>query len=94
MAKKTIIVCDRCGEPADAGRVVVTVGKQRSSADLCPAHLTELLDVVGMKKPPKARRRRRSEDNATVRAWAAENGYEVSTRGKVPAAVLEAYRAA
>jgi hypothetical protein len=28
---------------------------------------------------------------ATVRAWAAENGHEVSTRGRLPASVSEAY---
>lgn len=31
---------------------------------------------------------------AKVRAWARENGYEVSDRGRVPAAILEAYKAA
>jgi hypothetical protein len=35
-----------------------------------------------------------SRDLGVVREWAAANGYEVSTRGRVPAAVLEAYDAA
>ena len=43
-------------------------------------------------------RRRGSGSNGTdlaaVRAWAAENGYQVSNRGRVPGAVLEAYQAA
>ena len=43
-------------------------------------------------------RRRRSGSNGTdvaaVRAWAHENGYEVSTRGRIPGALLEAYQAA
>ena len=43
-------------------------------------------------------RRRRSgskdTDLGAVRAWAAENGFEVSTRGRIPGAVLEAYQAA
>lgn len=30
-------------------------------------------------------------DLAAVRAWAKENGYQVSDRGRVPAAVIEAY---
>ena len=42
--------------------------------------------------------RRRSGSNGTdlaaVRAWAGENGYEVSNRGRIPGAVLEAYQAA
>jgi hypothetical protein len=33
-------------------------------------------------------------DLADVRRWAHESGYEISTRGRVPAAILEAYRAA
>lgn len=43
-----------------------------------------------------SRRQKRSgqRDYAPVRAWAAENGYTVSERGRVPASVLEAYDAA
>jgi hypothetical protein len=33
-------------------------------------------------------------DPAAVRAWAASNGIEVSKRGRVPASVVERYRAA
>ncbi|MGQ7295262.1 histone-like nucleoid-structuring protein Lsr2 [Quadrisphaera sp. KR29] len=33
-------------------------------------------------------------DLAAVRAWARENGHTVNERGRVPAAVLDAYRAA
>ena len=42
------------------------------------------------------RKRRRSgqQDYAAVRAWAKDNGYAVSERGRVPASVLEAYNAA
>jgi len=42
------------------------------------------------------RRRRRSgqQDYSDVRAWAKQNGYQVSERGRVPASVLEAYEAA
>lgn len=43
-----------------------------------------------------ARKQRRSgqRDYAPVREWAAQSGYTVSERGRVPAAVLEAYDAA
>lgn len=44
----------------------------------------------GEKKTPPARQ----ENLAEVRAWATANGYEVNDRGRVPAAVVEAYRAA
>lgn len=33
-------------------------------------------------------------DLGAVRTWARENGHEVSDRGRVPAAVLDAYRSA
>ncbi|MEU5002097.1 Lsr2 family protein [Streptomyces sp. NPDC021622] len=31
------------------------------------------------------------DDSSAIRAWAKENGYEVSDRGRVPASVREAY---
>jgi len=40
------------------------------------------------------RRRKAGQDYGAVRAWAKENGYQVSDRGRVPATVLEAYEAA
>ena len=33
-------------------------------------------------------------DNRAVRAWAASNGIELSTRGRIPAHVIDQYRAA
>ena len=42
----------------------------------------------------RVQRRAGQRDYAPIRAWAAENGYTVSERGRVPAAVLEAYDAA
>ena len=51
----------------------------------------------------RRRRRRRAAptttsfvevDNRAVRAWAASNGIELSTRGRIPASVIEQYRAA
>ena len=43
-----------------------------------------------------SRKRRRSgqQDFSGVRAWAKDNGYQVSERGRVPASVIEAYEAA
>ncbi|WP_431801663.1 histone-like nucleoid-structuring protein Lsr2 [Microbacterium sp. bgisy203] len=42
----------------------------------------------------RKQKRAGQRDYAPVRAWAAENGYELSERGRVPASVLEAYDAA
>ena len=33
-------------------------------------------------------------DTKAVRQWASENGYEVSSRGRIPAEITEAYKAA
>jgi hypothetical protein len=41
-------------------------------------------------KPARASR----EETAAVRSWARENGHEISERGRIPKAVVEAYRAA
>ncbi|MBB5741972.1 hypothetical protein HD600_000469 [Microbacterium ginsengiterrae] len=35
-----------------------------------------------------------SNDTAAIREWAQENGHQVSERGRVPASIVEAYRAA
>lgn len=35
-----------------------------------------------------------TSDLATVRAWARDNGYTVSDRGRISSAVIDAYRAA
>ncbi|MFC8042912.1 Lsr2 family protein [Nocardia sp. NPDC057353] len=34
------------------------------------------------------------EDVAAIRAWAKENGHEISARGRVPSEIVAAYRAA
>ena len=37
--------------------------------------------------PPRANR----DQNQAIREWAAKNGYEVSERGRIPAAIVEAF---
>jgi hypothetical protein len=41
---------------------------------------------------PSARSNR--EETAAIRTWARENGHEVSERGRIPKAVVEAYQSA
>ncbi len=41
-----------------------------------------------------AKRASRSPEAARIRAWAADHGYTVSERGRVPAPIVEAYHAA
>lgn len=42
----------------------------------------------------RKRRRTGQQDYGPVREWAKANGYKVSERGRIPAAVLEAFEAA
>ena len=41
----------------------------------------------------KGSRGRGEMDPRVVRAWAAENGFEISSRGRIPSEVLEQYKA-
>ena len=41
-----------------------------------------------------SRRSRSGHDTAAIRAWAKENGYEVSERGRISREVMDAYAAA
>jgi Lsr2 len=50
--------------------------------------------VGGRRKVRSATRTSGSEESAVVRQWARRSGYDVSSRGRLPADILEAYRAA
>src|SRR3954447_14438599 len=54
--------------------------------------------TTGRSSPPRAAatapRRRAAADAKAVRAWAAEHGYELSQRGRIPTTVLDAYHQA
>ncbi len=39
-------------------------------------------------------RRSRRQDSSAIREWAKQHGHEVNERGRIPAAVMEAYEAA
>jgi hypothetical protein len=74
--------------------------------DLSAAHAKDLRDALETFVAAARPRARRSAGTTTrrttpvkrdlesVRAWANENGFKVSDRGRIPAAVSEAYHAA
>jgi len=106
MATKTIVSFhdDLTDEPADT-TVNFGLDGRDYEIDLTDANAEELREALGRyveagRKVGGKRRRRQSSspsadvDPKAVRAWAAAKGYEVSNRGRIPAAVLEAYRAA
>jgi hypothetical protein len=48
----------------------------------------------GSSSTRSSRRSRSGNDTAAIRAWAKENGYEVSERGRISREVMDAYAAA
>ena len=76
--------------------------------DLTGAHADELRAALapyiaaarrtqraGTARPAAASKRpSRNPETASIRAWAGKNGYKLSERGRIPADVIEAYRAA
>lgn len=72
----------------------------RKNANALEKALAPYLDAARKARGSRtARRGRRAasparSDQSAVRAWAKENGYEVAERGRIPAAVVDAFVAA
>ncbi|MGH3495677.1 MAG: histone-like nucleoid-structuring protein Lsr2 [Sciscionella sp.] len=50
--------------------------------------------TAGRRRTSRSSARAVRGDLGAVRAWAAENGYAVAARGRIPAAIMDAYTAA
>lgn len=84
-----------------AETIVFGVDSVSYEIDLSDANAQKLRDLlapyvaaarrVGGKRKAAGRRRGAASSATEVRIWAAENGYTVSARGRVPAEVREAY---
>lgn len=106
---QVLLVDDLDGGPAEE-TVSFSLDGTDYEIDLSAEHAARLRDDlavwVGHARRTTAGRRARATsgagtsgagggaDVAAVRAWARENGHTVNERGRVPAAVVEAYRAA
>jgi hypothetical protein len=105
---QVVLVDDLDGGPADQ-TVSFSLDGADYEIDLSEENAARLRDDlavwVGHARRTTAGRRARTApgagagadggvDVAAVRAWARENGHTVNERGRVPAAVVEAYRAA
>lgn len=55
---------------------------------------TGKFQVVPLRRTGESRRGPADVDPAEIRAWAEENGYEVSARGRIRSEIVEAYKAA
>ena len=104
------LVDDIDGTPLDGDGGTVTFALERKlyEIDLSSENLGRLRDALAPyieaarpaassaapRLTASARKGSASRDLGAVRAWARDNGYTVSDRGRVPATVLEAYDAA
>lgn len=105
MATKTILVDDIDGSPADE-TIEFSLDGSAYSIDLSSANAEKLREsfavyighATAVRSRAKASRQsmasRPSSPAAEVREWAAEQGIEVSSRGRIPSDVLAAYEAA
>src|SRR3954470_7127797 len=104
----TELTDDTSGKPADE-TVTFALDGREFEIDLTSknaAALRKAFDVyvkagrrVGGRRPRSAggsgsSSPKSSLDTKAVRLWASENGYELSSRGRIPANIVEAYRAA
>ena len=102
MAQRTVIqlIDDLDGGQADQ-QVTFALDGVEYEIDLSEANAQKLRDLlapyvaagrrVGGRRKSGGRRRVGGSSAGEIRAWAAENGYNVSARGRVPAEVREAY---
>lgn len=94
-------------EPGAGETVLFSIDGVAYEIDLTDAHAeafrssfapyTDAARRVSSGRPAAAaapRRRASQTDYAPIRAWAAENGHQISDRGRVPASIIEAYEAA
>ena len=75
--------------------VALSVPDATASDASAPARPRRTRTSTATSRKPSARRNKRpAVTTGTVREWARANGYPVSSRGRLPAELLEAYRAA
>lgn len=105
----TIVTCDFDHEEETEGTnsYVLTINNKTYSVDLCPEHYEEVgvaldkivsngtkVGTVSRARSSGSRRASRGADlNAAIREWAAAQGYEVASRGRIPQELVEAFEA-
>ncbi|MFE9500575.1 Lsr2 family protein [Streptomyces collinus] len=108
MAQKTITIYtdDLTGEEAqDAATHTLALDGVVYEIDLGPDSYDNLLEAIApftrvgrrVGSPRRSAGRRKdatATDTAAIREWARENGFEVNERGRVPAALRDAYQKA
>jgi hypothetical protein len=106
MAKRvSVVITDDLDGSPGAETATFSFGGQNYEIDLSPANLARLEESLRpfmdagrrttRSKPSRAARANGDRtDRAAVRAWAAEQGLQVSERGRISAEVMSKYEAA
>ena len=109
MAKKTVVLLEDDIDGSEAKETIsFSLDGTEYEIDLNEGHANELREalarftnagrkVAGGRGRPASRTRSSSQggpDAKAVRLWAAENGIQVNTRGRIQADVVEKYEAA
>lgn len=86
--------------PNDGRTVTFTIDRATYEIDLTTAHAEELKESLQpfikvarkINRPQATRQLRRSKKNLDeIREWARANGHQVSDRGRIPYAIVDAY---
>lgn len=108
MAQKTVLVDDIDGDTATE-TVTFALDGVNYEIDLNDNNANQLREDLahwianarsgtrrrqGVARASTGRRARGANENAVIRAWARENGREVSDRGRLPQELVDAYHAA
>jgi|tagenome__1003787_1003787.scaffolds.fasta_scaffold20914030_2 hypothetical protein len=107
MQKTIVVMEDDLDGSAAAQTITFSVDGTDMKIDLSDEHADEFrkvlepyvnaAQVTGGKRQSRRRRANKTEeliDNRAVRAWAASNGVELSSRGRIPSSIIEQYRQA
>ena len=101
MQKRRVVIdlLDDIDGSANAQTITFGIDGRVYEIELAPKNETRLRKALApfiesAREKRSRRRRTKHGDPAEVRAWAAENGVEVNTHGRVPQAVTEQYERA
>jgi hypothetical protein len=108
MARKTIekIYSDMSGEEVEGGsatyfaldgtsyEIDLTDAERKSLIEALEPYVAVARKARGGSKAKRSTASGPSSDAKAMRAWAADNNVDVPARGRIPAAVVEAYEAA
>jgi hypothetical protein len=78
---------ERAGELRSTLQRYIDAGRRIGEQPTAPA-------TTGVTRPRQSAATTQRDDTAAIRAWARAHGHSVSDRGRIPAAVLQAYEAA